>query len=129
MTSLLTVIGVLIGGLLLYWLYETLKALKDPDVQIASDLRMSIKRYRKYQRLYDAHWEIMMKCGSNSREAENFFAKEVYPNLPNLNEWRRYQEYRSKVAQSERISILQNNNNQWKPTPLHEAFRNPTKPE
>lgn len=122
MTSILIGIGALMGGLFLYWLYETMKAMKDPDVQIATDLRMSIKRYRKYQLLYDAHQSVMMKYGVNSQEDERFFQKEVFPNLPNLNEWKRYQEYRSKVDQANRTSLLKNNDNQWKPTPMHKAF-------
>lgn len=125
MTSILTGIGVVIGGLLLYWLYETMKALKDPDVQIATDLHMSIKRYRKYERLYDAHQSVMMKFGVNSQEEESFFKKEVFPNLPNLNEWKRYQDYRSKVDQANRTSLLKNNDNQWQPTPMHKAFGSP----
>lgn len=116
-------LGFVFVGFIGYWAYQTIKAMRDPDVQIATDLHMSIKRYRKYQRLYDAHWEVMMKYGTNSREAENFFAKEVYPNLPNPNEWRRYQYYRAMLQQQEIMAQIQNHQTkEWQPTPLSKAM-------
>lgn len=103
-------------------------SLNDPDVQAASKLRMSITRYRKYQKLYDAHWDVMMKFGVNSSEAEKFFVKEVYPNIPNLNEWRRYEDYRGTLQRKEqeveirKILSRENRTQQWKPTSIHDAF-------
>lgn len=104
------------------------RSLNDPDVQAASTLRMSVRKYHKYKELYDAHWEVMMRFGPNSSEAEKFFAKEVYPNLPNLDEWRIYQEYRGILQRKEqeeeirRILSRENKPQQWKPTSIHDAF-------
>ncbi|MDE6492937.1 MAG: hypothetical protein K2L37_07300 [Lactobacillus sp.] len=81
-------------------------SLKDPDLQTAGKLNMSVKNYRMYRKLYDAHWEVMMKYGPNSSEAEKFFAKEVYPYLPNLNEWRKYGEYRGWLQRKEQEEII-----------------------
>lgn len=99
-------LGFVAAGFIIGLVYNMVKASKDPDVQAASDLRMTIGNYRKYKRLYDAHWEIMMKYGANSSEAERFFAKEVYPNLPNLNEWRRYEDYRALLQQQEMMDQI-----------------------
>ena len=116
-------LGLVLVGFIISWIYQTIKAMKDPDVQTASKLRMSVKRYRKYQRLYDAHWEIMMKYGPNSKEAERFFANEVYPNLPNPNEWRRYEDYRTVLQQQEIMSQIQNPpTKEWQPTSLSKAM-------
>lgn len=100
-TSIFWSLGLAITGGIIYWIYLSIKAAKDPDVTIASKLRMSISNYRIYERLYDAHWDVMMKFGPNSSEAEKFFAKEVFPNIPNPKEWQRYQEYRRLLQQKE----------------------------
>lgn len=74
---------------------EWIKAMKDPDVQTASELRMSVKRYHKYQRLYDEYAEFMKIHGTHSRASEEKFA-EIFKQIDNPNEWRRYQEFRFK---------------------------------
>ena len=74
-----------------------IKAMKDPDVQVASDLRMSIKRYRHYQRLYDEYHEFMLKHGIDSHASEEKF-KEIFKQIDNPNEWRRYQQYRQRSS-------------------------------
>ena len=61
---------------LMMWLTATFKALKDPDVQIASELRMSVKRYRHYQRLYDEYQEFMAEHRVDSHASEEKF-KEI----------------------------------------------------
>ena len=83
----------LVVGAVLYWLYQTAKAMKDPDVQIASNLRMSIKRYRHYQRLYDEYQAFMLERGADSQASEKKFL-EIFKQIDNPNEWRRYQAYR-----------------------------------
>lgn len=93
-------IGAVIVGIILYWLYLTAKAMKDPDVQIATDLRMSIKRFRHYQRLYDEYEDFILKHGANSQASEKKFI-EIFKQIDNPNEWRRYQKYRLQIQQQE----------------------------
>ena len=90
----------LVVGAVLYWLYLTAKALKDPDVQIASNLRMSIKRYRHYQRLYDEYQAFMLEHGAHSQASEKKFL-EIFKQIDNPNEWRRYQAYRDEKQREE----------------------------
>ena len=70
-----------------------IKTTKDPDVQLASDLKIPISRYRKYKEWYDEHQRLMQKYGIESKEANDyfmFFFKQIkYPN-----EWRKYQDSR-----------------------------------
>ncbi len=93
-------IGAVVVGIILYWLYLTAKALKDPDVQIATDLRLSIKKYRHYQRLYDEYEDFMLKHGANSQASEKKFI-EIFKQIDNPNEWRRYQAYREQKQRNE----------------------------
>lgn len=87
-------------ALLIGWLWHFFKALKDPDVQNASRLRMSVMRYRHYQRLYDEYYDFMMKHGVNSQASEKKFI-EIFKRIDNPNEWRRYQAYRLEKQQEE----------------------------
>lgn len=98
MTNVLFGVGAIVVGFLLYWLYLTIKAMKDPDVQAASSLRMSIKRYHLYKKIYDEYDEFMKVHGTNSAASEKKFA-ELFKQIPNPNEWRRYQEYRYRLFQ------------------------------
>lgn len=93
-------IVVVVVGIILYWLFMTLKAMRDPDVQIATDLRMSVKRYRHYQRLYDEYQEFILKYGVHSQASEKKFA-EIFKQIDNPNEWRRYQAYREQKQRNE----------------------------
>ncbi len=80
---------------LIIWIYYSLKALKDPDVQAASKLGMSITRFRKYERLYEEYWGVKMKYGLCSPEADAFFRTKVIPDIDNLKEWHKYEDYRA----------------------------------
>ena len=102
--GLFSLVAYFIMGVMTNWI----KAMKDPDVQIASDLRMSVKRYRKYQRLYDEYAEFMDRHGTNSHASEEKFEK-IFKQIDNPNEWRRYQDFRFK--QSSSVSQLYE---QWK---------------
>lgn len=95
-------IGAVVAGVVFYWLFLTVKAMKDPDVLIASDLRMSIKRYRHYKRLYDEYHDYMLKHGANSRASEKKFV-EIFKQIDNPNEWRRYQAYREQKQRNESL--------------------------
>lgn len=107
--SFLYGIGAVAVGLIFYWLFVTVKAMKDPDVHIASELRMSIKRYRHYQRLYDEYQDFMLKHGVNSHASEKKFA-EIFRQIDNPNEWRRYQSYREQKQKNEWLKEVYNGN-------------------
>ena len=88
-------------GVIVMWLYYSIKAIKDPDVKAATDLRMTIGRYNLYKRLYEKHQSAMKEFGSFSSEADEIFAKEIYPKIPNPNEWRRFCDYQLKKQREE----------------------------
>lgn len=53
-TSILWGIGAVLVGAVVFWLYESIKATKDPNVQAASKLRISISTYNRLKSLFDA---------------------------------------------------------------------------
>ncbi|MCM1077777.1 MAG: hypothetical protein NC411_10505 [Bacteroides sp.] len=106
--SILWGVGFVVAWVLVMIVYNIIKASKDPDVKTATNLQMSITKYKKYQRLYDEHWDIMMKHGADSKEAEDFFRTKVYPNIENPNEWRRYENYRSELQRKEMMEQIYN---------------------
>ena len=72
-----------------------IKAMKDPDVQSASELRIPIYRYRKYKEWYDEHQRLMQKYGIESKEEKAYFIS-FFKQIKYPNEWRRYQNFRYK---------------------------------
>jgi len=88
-SGVFTILVYFLLGLITY----SIKAARDPDVKAASSLGMSITRFYKYQRLYDEYQDFMEKHGSLSRASEEKFS-EILKQINNLNEWRRYQQYR-----------------------------------
>lgn len=94
MKYILSGLACVILGALVYWGILFFKALKNPDVQIASNLRMSVKRFRQYQKLYDEYFEFMQIHGANSVASQQKFI-EIFKQIKNPNEWRRYQQYRA----------------------------------
>ena len=88
----------------LTWITYSIEALKDPDVQIASQLRIPIKRYRRYQRLFDEYQEFLLKNGSGTRASEEKF-KEIFEQIDNPNEWRRYSAYREEKQRKEFLEL------------------------
>lgn len=93
-------IAAVVIGAIIYWIFLTIKAMKDPDVQAASSLRMNINRFRHYQRLYDEYQYFMMEHGAHSVASERKFA-DILKQIDNPNEWHRYQDYRLKKQQHE----------------------------
>lgn len=89
----------------IYWIQESIKAVKDPDVQAASDLRMSISRFRLYKRLWDEYQEYMEVHGTNSKESNEKF-KEIFKQIPNPNEWRRFGDYMVAKQQEEMMNEI-----------------------
>lgn len=91
----------LIGGvILIMFIWHFAKALKDPDVQKASELGMSIARYRKYQRLFDEYQNFMEMHGIDTSAANEKF-KEIWKQIDNQDEWRRYSAYRAQEGSIE----------------------------
>lgn len=83
------------------WLWHFFKALKDPDVIAAADLRMDINRYCLYREIYDELQEIMRTYGVDSPYVDETFRVKMLPKIKNLNEWRRYQTYREHMQQKQ----------------------------
>lgn len=106
MNGILWGVGLIVFAFVIGLVRSIIKASKNPDVQAASDLKMTIQNYRKYQKLYDEHWDVMMKYGANSREAEHFFNKSIFPQINNHNEWRRYQNYREELQRKEMMDQI-----------------------
>lgn len=79
--------------------------MKDPDVHIASNLRMSIKRYRLYQKLYDEYQEFILEHGIESQASEKKFV-EIFKQIDNPNEWRRYQAFREQKQRNEYLQQI-----------------------
>ena len=75
--------------IIILWVRETAKAAKDPDVIEASELRIPIYRYRKYQEAWNKIQTIYKQYGTDT-PTSNKMVEEIIRNLPNLNEWRRY---------------------------------------
>ncbi len=91
----------------IYWIQESIKSTKDPDMQAASNLKMSITRFRLYQRLWNEHQEYMKVHGINSRESEEKF-KEIFKQIPNQNEWKRFGQYMEKKQREEMLNEIYN---------------------
>lgn len=106
MKSILGGIIAIFAGGIIWWIIETIKAIKDPDVQAASNLRMSISRYRLYKRLWDEYQEYMKVHGINSKESEEKF-KEIFKQVPNPNEWRRFGQYMEEKQRKEMMEKFQ----------------------
>lgn len=100
MKYLVIALAIVLANFIILFVRAAYKAKDDPDVQAASDLRMTLNRYRLYTRLYDEYQEYMDIHGANSKESIDKF-KEIFKQIPNPNEWRRYSEYRLKKFSEE----------------------------
>ena len=88
-----------------YWLYCFIKATKDPEVLEASDLRMTITRYRKYKEANNRIQEIYRTHGTNSAQA-NKEVDLIISGLPNMNEWRRFMDYQLRKQHDEMQKMI-----------------------
>ncbi len=95
------------------WLWHFFKALKDPDVNAAADLRMTISEYRLYQKLYDEYQEYMRIHGASSYDSEEFFRLQIFPRIKNPNKWRRYQKFRLENSMKQWNSYFKQPYNEW----------------
>lgn len=88
------IVAVIIGAVIML-LVNIIKATKDPDVIAASNLRMDVRRYKKYREWYDEHQRLMRQYGIDSKEEQEYF-RSFFKQIKNPNEWRRYQAFRFK---------------------------------
>lgn len=86
------IVAVVIGAVIML-LVNIIKATKDPDVIAASNLRMDVRRYKKYREWYDEHQRLMRRYGIDSMEEQEYF-RSFFKQIKNPNEWRRYQAFR-----------------------------------
>lgn len=91
--------------ILIYWLYSFIKATKDPEVLEASDLRITITRYRKYKEANKKIQEIYRTHGTNSDHA-NKEVDRIISGLPNMNEWRRFMDYQLRKQHDEMQKMI-----------------------
>lgn len=99
MKFLIIAAAALLAGLV----WQIIKAAKDPDVQIASDLKMPITRYRKYKEVYDEIQAIYREAGPEgigkaNDKVDKIIAEKLLKTNLNMNEWRRYSNYRLKES-------------------------------
>lgn len=85
----------LIFGIVIMFIVNMVKAMKDPDVIAASNLKMDVRRYKKYKEWYDEHQRLMQQYGIDSKEEREYFLS-FFKQIKNPNEWRRYQAFRFK---------------------------------
>lgn len=99
MTFWLILLGLLIfivSFFIVSYIMFAWEARKDPDVVLASRLGMTIGRYRQYREWYDEFQRLMLEHGTNSKIAHEYFMS-FFPKIKNLNEWRRYQDFRAQM--------------------------------
>lgn len=99
-------IGLLAVGIyfLFIWVREAFKATKDPEVIEATELRMDIRRYKKYKDMSERISKVYKEYGLNSSIAEKK-VNDIIKEAPNYNEFDRYQRYR---MQKDREEIFRN---------------------
>ena len=89
----------LIVGIVIMFIANIVKATKDPDVIAASNLKMDVRRYKKYKEWYDEHQRLIKLYGIDSKEEQEYFLS-FFKQIKNPNEWRRYQSFRLKELQN-----------------------------
>lgn len=88
----------LVIGLVVSWIYFTYKAIKDPDVQVAADLRMSVAKYRKMIHVYE-HEKDCFHNGNNRLEDETIRASLVTLKPKRDEDWEKL--IKSKIVQGD----------------------------
>lgn len=83
----------LVVGFVIVLIVCIIKAAKDPDVIAASNLKMDVRRYKKYREWYDEHQRLVRQYGLDSKEEQEYFLS-FFKQIKNPNEWRRYQKFR-----------------------------------
>lgn len=95
MSPILSAVVAVLAFFLIGWIVSAIKAAKDPDVQAASNLMMSITHYRAYQRFWNEYMEVKNKYGAYSKETDAKI-KEILKQIRRPNEWLRFVEYMDK---------------------------------
>lgn len=72
--------------LILLWIINTIKAMKDPDVIEASRLRMTIDKYKYYKSISQEIQNIYSIYGINS-DISYKKVNDIIKNIKNKNEW------------------------------------------
>ena len=90
---------------LFFWIQESIKSSKDPDVQAASNLKIGINHYRLYKRLWDEYQEVLKIHGIHSSKTEEKF-KELFKQIPNPDEWRRFSQYMEEKQRKEMMTEI-----------------------
>ena len=91
-------------ALIFMWVREAFKASNDPEVIEASELRIDIRRYKKYKDMSERISKVYKEYGLNSPIAEKK-VNDIIKEAPNFNEFDRYQKYR---MQKDREEIFRN---------------------
>ena len=81
------------------WISATKKAMNDPDVKAASELHMSIIRYKKYKEIFDEQVEYARR----GKTPPNRLSE-----IKNMNEWRRYGDYRLQKQKEDMLNSISN---------------------
>lgn len=100
MSPILTAVIAVAALFLVGWIVSAIKAAKDPDVQAASNLMMSITHYRTYQRFWNEYEEVRRKYGAYSKETDEKI-KEILGKIRRPNEWMRFVEHMDKEEEGE----------------------------
>lgn len=90
------------------------KSIAKSDIKAAVTLGIPVMRFMHYQTLYNEYQDFMREHGANSQASEKKFA-EIFKQIDNPNEWRRYQDYRyglfqQQIAEDTRSMLGFNNN-------------------
>lgn len=75
------------------------KSLKAPEVQEASELRMTITRYKKYKQMWNEIQTIYSEEGINSKTERKVY--DIIKQAPDMNEWRRFGDYQEKEGKEQ----------------------------
>lgn len=98
--------------LAMWWISEAIKAGKDPDVQESSKLHMSVSNFRRYKQIWERYQEFIALRDTQPTEADDAF-KDVFSQIRNLEEWRRFGEYMEEKIRKERSENYTNVSTYW----------------
>lgn len=82
-----------------------IKAMHDPDVIKANELGMLITHYKKYKEADAKIMELYREYGTDSEFANKEVTK-IINALPNMNEWRRFEEDQMKQQHERMMSLV-----------------------
>lgn len=81
---------------------HTLAALKDPDVQAASRMGMTIMAYRKFRKLHSRLMEFRAAHPGDEAAVQRFFLSEIYPGIKGREgKWQAFCQYQLQLTQED----------------------------